>query len=314
MGNGPGSVSVVIPSTGRPELSRAIESVRQQDFSGSVEIVVAFDLDAATTAPSVLARADSANIVVFTGGSRKGGAARNLGVQAASGEWIAFLDDDDEWDAEKLTLQVAAASLLRNSGRHPLIGCRVKQIVATDSKLHIITGVPNRLIGPNEPVEEYLFLNRRPGAKRSSFFTSTVLAHRELCIAVQWDEHLARHQDWDWLIRAQIHPSVEFVQLSQELVSIHVGTNGSISAGASWKGSLSWAKKVLQPRGNKVFVDFLMAQTLRYALHKREWEGVRLVIEAVRHAKTLPSPGPLVIGAAGLLPRTTLQNLMRRIR
>lgn len=307
-------VSVVIPSTGRQELRRAIASARMQAFSGGVEIVVAFDLHPETTEREILDLATEADIVVFTGGGRKGGAARNLGVKAASGDWIAFLDDDDEWEPEKLSLQLADALREKSYGKSPVVGCRVKQVVNKELETHVLSGVPARLITSTEKIEDYLFLNRRPGAKRSSFFTSTVIAERSLCEKIPWDESLARHQDWDWLIRASRDASVVFRQTEQDLVRIHVGSTGSISAGGAWDGSLKWATNILLPLGGQVFVDFVTAQTLRYALQRRDWRGVRRVLGVVLGTKRFPSIGPVIIGAAGLLPRVTLQNLMRRIR
>lgn len=273
-----------------------------------------FDLDEAQTSPEVVKRASEADQVVYTGGLRKGGAARNLGVRQATGDWIAFLDDDDEWMPEKIASQLQIAAEEKALGYAPVVGCRVEQVVAKNGMRHVVGGVPARLVSRDERIEDYLFLNRRAGAKRSSFFTSTVIAERWLCEAVKWDESLARHQDWDWLINVSKVPSVSFSQAERDLVAIHVGTAGSISAGAVWEGSLSWAKTTLAPLGPRVFVDFLFGQTLRYALQKRDWAGVRSVIGHAARVRTAPGMGPLVIGVAGILPRVTMQNLMRRIR
>lgn len=304
----------MIPSTGRKELARAVNSVRLQDYAGRIEIIVVFDLDEAATSPEMLALAGAADIKIFTGGGRKGGAARNLGVRRSSGRWVAFLDDDDEWKPNKVSLQLLAAAREKSMGNTPIIGCRVEQVVMKDANASVISGVPARLVSKGESIEQYLFVNRRPGARRASFFTSTVLAERWLCEAVPWDESLARHQDWDWLIRASRQCSASFSQVERDLVVIHVGSAGSISASPAWEGSLTWASEVLAPAGSRIFVDFLVAQTLRYALQKRDWGGVRTVLDSIFHARTIPGIGPLVIGAAGLMPRTSLQNLMRRIK
>lgn len=307
-------ISVVVPSIGRAELARALDSVDGQDYAGRVEKVVVFDLDEAEVSEDLVKLASRADVVEFTGGGRRGGYARNLGVARASGDWIAFLDDDDAWAPSKLRVQMELAQDERARGAIPVVGCRVQQIVAKETKLHILSGIPARLVESGEKIEEYLFVRRRPGARRPSFFTSTILTEKSLFASVPWDETLARHQDWDWLVRAGKVPNVFFVQSEADLVSYYVGSAGSISAGAAWSGSLDWATQMLAPLGARVFVDFVAAQTMRYALQKRDWSGVRRVAESIIEAKRVPSFGPMIIGAAGLIPRTALENLMRRIR
>src|SRR5258707_1256331 len=90
------TVSVVIPTRHRPvALLRALDSVMRQSYPATEIIVVIDGQDAET--PEVLAgyRGDVKVVQLETpcGAS----AARNSGVRTATGEWIAFLDDDDEW-------------------------------------------------------------------------------------------------------------------------------------------------------------------------------------------------------------------------
>ncbi|MEV7663031.1 glycosyltransferase family A protein [Paenarthrobacter sp. NPDC089316] len=304
----------MIPSTGRDSLGRAIESVRGQDFQGHIELVVVFDLNEASTPVETVESARGADKVLFTGGGRKGGFARNLGVERSSGTWVAFLDDDDEWFPSKITEQVRVATHEESMGRRAIVGCRVEQVSGSFDSRHVVSGIPAKLVKPNDRIENYLFVDRRPGAKRASFFTSTVLASRRLCQEVRWDESLARHQDWDWLVRASRVAGTTFVQLEGVLVSIHLGSQGSISAGADWQGSLAWATRLLRPLDKRVYVDFLAAQTLRYALQKRDWSGVRSVLSHIVGTRSLPGVGPIAIGIAGVVPRASLQWLMQKIR
>ena len=104
-------VSVVIPTYDRPELlARAVRSVVEQRYE-PIELVVVDD-----ASPEPVAKmleelpTDSLEAVrcVRHERNRNGAAARNTGIRIASGEYIAFLDDDDVWDPEFVRAGVAA--------------------------------------------------------------------------------------------------------------------------------------------------------------------------------------------------------------
>ncbi|MDN5790587.1 MAG: glycosyltransferase [Micrococcales bacterium] len=101
-------VSVVLPTHGRPELVRdAITSVAAQTYPGAIELLVVHDReeeDPSLAGPS----RDRLTITVMSNTRSPGLAgARNSGLERATGEFIATLDDDDTWHPTKLERQVA---------------------------------------------------------------------------------------------------------------------------------------------------------------------------------------------------------------
>lgn len=96
-------ISVVIPAYNRAHtIKRAIESALKQTLS-PCEIIVVDDNSTDATRDSVK---DYSNVILLSTEKNLGPAgARNLGVEHAKGDLIAFLDSDDEWSENKLELQ-----------------------------------------------------------------------------------------------------------------------------------------------------------------------------------------------------------------
>lgn len=107
------AVTAVIATRNRPEmLRRAVGSVLAQEYPGPVEVIVVFD----QSSPDDQLHHDlgeqlrvdrSLRLVVNTRSVGLAGA-RNTGIDAAAGEFVAFCDDDDEWLPGKLVAQVGA--------------------------------------------------------------------------------------------------------------------------------------------------------------------------------------------------------------
>ncbi|PVE14651.1 glycosyltransferase family A protein [Arthrobacter sp. Bz4] len=306
-------VSIVIPSTGRETLARAISGVRTQTISNQLEIIVVFDVPFSELHPEAVAAAEGADLVRYTSGRMGASEARNIGVESASSPWIAFLDDDDFWLPRKLEVQLEVARQMGVEGLVPIVGCRLNILYRNDSQKRI-DAVPNRLISPSQRIDEYLFSRRRPGAGRASFLTSTILAPTDLCRSVKWDSNLARHQDWDWLLRAAGQPKVAFAQAAESLVDYTLGSVGSISATSDWMSSFTWAVENRSLLTKRSFADFMCAQTLRYAFSARDFGGAKKILKEIWANKCIPSFGPIVIGAAGILSRRNIQRVMIRVR
>lgn len=121
------TVSAVIPTLNRAEpVLRALASVHTQTRPPD-EIIVVDDGSTDDTARRV--RAAFPEVVYLHQDNRGVSAARNRGVSAAGGEWIAFLDSDDEWRPEKLERQCEA--LERNPG-YPL--CHTDEVWIRDGR------------------------------------------------------------------------------------------------------------------------------------------------------------------------------------
>jgi len=97
-------VSIIIPSFNRKTLlKRALQSVYQQSYS-SFEVIVVDD--GSTDQTKGMINNDFPLVRYFYKSNQGISAARNLGLDHAKGEWLAFLDSDDEWLPQKLENQI----------------------------------------------------------------------------------------------------------------------------------------------------------------------------------------------------------------
>jgi len=104
-------VSVVIPTYDRSEhLPDAVRSVTAQTYDNIELLIVDDGSEHPVTEMGQDVPLDELASVTFIhhNENRGANAARNSGIRAATGEYIAFLDDDDEWDEEKIEQQVEA--------------------------------------------------------------------------------------------------------------------------------------------------------------------------------------------------------------
>jgi glycosyltransferase involved in cell wall biosynthesis len=144
-------VSVIVPTLHRPTLLvRALGSVFRQTWRELEVVVIVDGPDPDTIA--VLQTIDDPRLrVIVNAQSLTAAGARNAGMDHARGEWIAFLDDDDEWLPQKLAKQLAYAA-----DRGPaLITCLSRVETPTESFVRPQVIYDNLL-----PIDEYLFDRR----------------------------------------------------------------------------------------------------------------------------------------------------------
>lgn len=302
MTSGAPGVTVIIPTVGRADLARAISSVRAQDYTGLIEIIIVADMPENSLEPTLTRDGD---LVLYTGGAKRGGAARNLGISSATQLFTAFLDDDDEWLPWKLSHQMQVFM----DQSVDVVGTRSVYRNRTTGRTS--AAVPAVPLGSGQSVSEYLFRGRRPRAGRPVIYTSTLVAKTELARRIPWDGSLRRHQDWDWLDRLE-RGGAKIIQLWDASAVIWTGSCGSVSSSSDWESSLAWAESNRDIWEPETLADFLAGQPMRYALQAHSLRGIRAVSEAILNTHRLPAAGTMALGLTGLVPRSLINRALSR--
>lgn len=105
-------ISVIIPTFNRAQvLKRAIVSALNQAYR-NIELVIVNDASTDSSLDIVKSINDSRIKLVVHERNKGLAAARNTGIRNSAGEYLTFLDDDDEWLPEKISLQL---DVIRNT-------------------------------------------------------------------------------------------------------------------------------------------------------------------------------------------------------
>lgn len=209
----PVTVSVIIPTHNRLDLLKnAVQSVLAQTFQ-DVEIIIINDASTDGTHPYLAQlietnpRIQAINNPQSLGGSKS----RNVGIQVSTGKWVAFLDDDDTWEPEKLAVQLAA--LYANP---QAVACSASYQVNYPGGVKKIINTPGDIF-PHELLK------------------ANVLGGASVCICASevlkkiggFDDKLRSAQDWDLWIK--LRDAGTIISTEQVLVQYYVHFNYRIS-------------------------------------------------------------------------------------
>lgn len=281
------SVSAVIPTFGRPDQCvAAVRSALNQTVPPSEVLVV---IDGAEPQTRVLVERESPIVRVIelgAPGGQGGATARNAGVEAATGDFVAFLDDDDEWMPDKLQKQSTLLISLAEGERERVV-CSSRALWQSEYEQRVL---PRRLITPGERVGEYLFVPRRDG--RGQLATPTLLVSRGLALAVPFAAGMRQYDDYDWVLRLEEH-GAKFVHHEEALTTVHAPlARSSLSQTGRWQDSLEWAETKRSALGRCAFLGFCLGNVSAVATRERAWPAFfRLTLLAVRGGAP---PGMLV--------------------
>lgn len=252
-------VSAVIPTRARPELLlRAVESALRQTYK-PLEAIVVIDGTDEPTAAALHQLQEPRLRVIALAESVGGSEARNIGVRAAQGTWIAFLDDDDEWLPEKTEKQMECA--VASGHRYPVISSRFfARTCGADS-------VMPRRVYQGENIADYLFVRKGLRYGDTLLHTSTLLMPRELLLQVSFQPGLKRHQDWDLMLRMARHPGVGVEMIAEPLAVVHMDAHRpSVSRAGDWRFSLTWAQDRREWMSRRAYSFFIATECMPRAV------------------------------------------------
>jgi glycosyltransferase involved in cell wall biosynthesis len=177
-------ISVILPVFNRAAtIRRCVDSVRAQTFS-DWELVVVDDASSDDTAAIIAAYGDPRIRILRHERNRGAAAARNTAMRDACGEFVAWIDSDDEWLPEKLARQMAMLD-----GGHA-DACACDYFMATAGREHAVR------IGTSDDWRRTLHTECRLAAGSTLLFRRACLEKVGLL-----DEALRSHEDWDWCLR-----------------------------------------------------------------------------------------------------------------
>ncbi|ANU22557.1 glycosyltransferase family 2 protein [Planococcus donghaensis] len=222
-------VSVIIPTFNRSELlKKALKSLEKQSHQ-NLEIIIIDDFSTDDTADVVAEMTDDRIIYLKHEVNKGGSEARNTGLKRATGNFIGFLDSDDQWLPDKIEKQLEKFSEDSDVG-----------VVYTGVQVVNENKQPTRKIVPEyrgdilSKLLEFNYIDT----------TSSVLVRKEVLDQVKgFDASLPSCQDWDLYIRLAQVTKFDFVKESLVLFYHHSGERITTNKTSVLNGHLSIFEK-----------------------------------------------------------------------
>jgi glycosyltransferase involved in cell wall biosynthesis len=278
-------VTAVIPTRNRPGLvCRAVHSVLSQSLC-EIECIVVIDGPDNATVESLREVRDPRLRVIALGESVGACEARNLGAQASRAEWVALLDDDDEWLPHRLERQIAA------------LAEAVEPVTMVVSRF-LDRGAGSDLVRPyrfplrGQSISEFLWCEVSPFGGITGFpQTSTWLLRRDFLLQVPFTKGQRLLQDLDWLLRAYHQPQMSVLFLQEPLTIFHNDQGRQrVTKKIDWRYSFRWAMRnrpLFTPKALGFFIAIYCINPA--AQQQAPWSGLRLMFKAIgRYSKTTP--------------------------
>jgi glycosyltransferase involved in cell wall biosynthesis len=296
------SVAVVIPTVCRPDLlQRAIQSATNQTQPAD-EIVVVVDGGDEGTVAMLRGRAIPSVRVISVPKKVGTAEARNIAIRATTCDWIAFLDDDDEWHPEKLERQSHAA--ISSKRRYPIVCSRV----SVRTPLGEFT-MPRRGPQRDETVCNYLFCRKTIFPGEVLLQSSNLFAPRSLLMQVPFRAGQRKWEDTDWLLRTQSveGAGLEFIPAALSVWHSEDFRRHTMSGSLDSQYLFDWAVSNRELFNDRGYSGVMLVRIAQEAARHRATNLLRQIIrEAVKRGS--PDLVQVTWFLCGALPMTFLPD------
>ncbi len=213
------SVSVVIPSFNRKESAlRAVNSVLAQTEKGEKDVEVLLVDDGSTDGTKEAFAQPPERVRYLLKPNGGASSARNVGLRRAQGEYVAFLDSDDEWLPDKLAIQLSFNDTVAGVSRHIHIN-------EDGSRQEKPDAIPEDFVLGSPKLFADLY-------RKLEYKTSTLIVHRHLLDKVGlFNERFPISNDWDFFLRVSRAARPENFNVCPDALAIIHRSDDSISRG-----------------------------------------------------------------------------------
>ncbi len=296
-------VSVIIPTTRRHDLvQRAVRSVIQQTMI-DFEIIVVVDGPNPDTVAALAQIDDDRLRAVSNERSLGPGGARNRGADLARGQWVAFLDDDDEFLPTMLERMLAAAG-----EREVMLCCRCRVLMPEASYEW-----PRERYDGSMTVDDYLFDRRTLFRGARYMATSTYMLPRDVFMRTQFGT-TSHNEDTTLVLRVTKQAGVTLEMLPDILVLVHAeATPDSLGPNYDWRAMLAWAEANRSLLTKRAYSGFCLIYLGSQAARRRDWGGLGLLWRALRRGAPRPMHVAAYLGF-WVVPISFRQHLRSRLQ
>ncbi|MBY0196841.1 glycosyltransferase family 2 protein [Priestia megaterium] len=296
-------ISVIIPTFNRRDIiSRSIASVLNQTYK-NIEVLVIDDASTDDT-DKVVKKIKDPRVKYFRlRENTQGTVPRNYGIEKSSGEYIAFLDSDDEWFPKKLELQINYIKSYGEKANNVL--CFTNADVKINDKK--INKVINDECLFKSDIVNYIFENN------NFVQTSTFMIKADIAKRIKFNSSLKKHQDYDFCIRLQ-KQGVEFLLLDETLTLYYSDVNSNQISSFNLnkiKTSMNWFEenqKYFNENSRKVFR--IQNYLYFYILSGKKKIAIQLIKEAYK-ANLISLQKVLKVYISLIVPKVVLQKKLR---